>query len=209
MRLNLMLRACQFHFRDSIGDQAVQLVINAGFNLFGGMLPTAFRTNVKQCGVLRFAVVCRYERYSLIALYQSLVQPGRFSFAKNDAEDLERITVRRSNGRSMIGNRDAWDLGAPAYYDSLYAVLFGFDDVDWNRWNTCGDTAKPLRDVIQNPFRFEVTGKRQNRVIGLIVLSVIRLLLFGRGALDVLKPADDRISIRMNLVCCGVDFLDQ
>src|SRR3954469_15379915 len=101
----------------------------------------------------------------------------------------------------MISDGDSRDSGSPANQDSFFTLLFGFvDESNWFGPSGGRNSTKLPYDLIQQPIRIKVTGDGKNRIIGLIVSLIVRLLFFRRGALNIVEPSDDRISVRMHLV---------
>src|SRR6185369_6786803 len=117
------------------------------------------------------------------------------------------ITVWSCDRWGVISNCDPRDSGTPAYQDSFFSFLYGFVDAHQFGPGAGRNVAKLPCDLVQHAIRIEIARDRKNRIVGLIVSLVIRLLFFGSGAFHIAKPTDYRISVGMYLVGCGVDFL--
>src|SRR5207237_8170539 len=109
VRFDLMLRAIQFvcaHL--TVGDPA-QLVVDTGLDFLDRMIPASLGTDVKECWIFRFSVLGGNERHRLLALHQTLIQPRRLSFGKQNAKQLQSVAVRMRGLGCLIRN------GEPRY----------------------------------------------------------------------------------------------
>src|SRR2546422_878106 len=105
----------------------------------------------------------------------------------------------RDGGR-MIGNRDAGNLRAPPHGDSFFTTLLWLDNRHWVGGGPGRNAREMTGDTLQNSIGLKVTRNNEDRIVGMIMFSIIRLLLGGGGPLHVLQPADNRISVGMHFV---------
>ena len=74
---------------------------------------------------------------------------------------------------------------------------------------TRGIDREPLHYLVEHSIGFKVSAENQRGIARMIVLSIVSLLLRIGRALNVLKPADNRIAVGMDLVCGRIQLLHQ
>src|SRR4051812_8355820 len=108
---------------------------------------------------------------------------------------------------SMISDRQPGHLRAPADQHSALAALTRFLQDHPGRRRARRNRPEGARNFTQYPFSIEIACKDKRRIIRMIVAAIISLLFFSGRPLDILKPADNRIPVRMYLECDSFLFL--
>src|SRR5687767_345302 len=204
-----MLRSLQFLLFGSLRNNPVQLLVNTRFDLFGCVVASCFRANVEEGRIFRLCVLRRHERYALVPFNKALIQARGLALRKHQVQYLKSVTIGRSDLRCVICKSDSWYLRTPLDIQTFLSALGRFYGCDSWGIGTSMDRGKLLGDLVENTISIEVSCQYQRGVTGVVVLAIVCLLFRTRRALDILKPADNRIAIRVDFVGRGVQFLEQ
>ncbi len=143
----------------------------------------------------------REHRRSLLALYQSLVEPARGGVPKDLGEHGDGAEIRIRSRRCVVARVDDLDISAAANDHFSLPVLHGFLCVG-DRQHTVrpADRAEELAHSLQG-FRFiNPAAHEENRVVGLVILLEEGGQPLDVHVLDIAPIADGRFAVVVPVV---------